>query len=306
MGPGGEFDLIRQLVARWGSRAQGIGDDAAVLEPPPDHRLVASVDSAIDGVHFRRDWLTPREIGYRAAAAALSDIAAMAATPLAVLVALAIPDDWLREVGDIADGIGDLAGSMSVPIVGGNVSRAATFSITTTVLGAARSPLTRGGVRAGHRIYVTGRFGGPGAAIGRLGEGRVPDEAHRRRFATPVPRIREAQWLAERGAAAAIDISDGLLADLRHLAAASEVHLSIDLDRLPTVAGVEPEDAATSGEEYELAVSAGSALDSAAFEAEFGIPLSEIGVAVEGTPGVAATIAGKRVAPPAGHDHFSG
>lgn len=306
MGPGGEFDLIRQLVTRWGSRAQGIGDDAAILEPPPGLHLVASVDSAVEGVHFRRDWLSAREIGYRAAAAALSDLAAMAATPLGILVALAIPREWLREVNDIADGIGDLAGRMSAPIVGGNVSRAPTFSITTTVLGAARTPLTRGGVCPGHLLYLTGRFGGPGAAIHALERGRLPDDSHRDRFARPVPRIPEAQWLAERGATAAIDISDGLLADLQHLAAASRVHLSIDLDRLPTVAGVEPEHAASSGEEYELAVSTASAIDTADFEAAFGIPLTRIGVAVEGPAGVAATIAGKRVAPLAGHDHFSG
>ncbi|HEV2181368.1 MAG TPA: AIR synthase related protein, partial [Gemmatimonadaceae bacterium] len=86
LGPGKEFDRVRALLKRWGDAAFGIGDDAALLDVPAGQHLVASADSAVDGVHFRRDWLTPREIGWRVAAAALSDLAAMAANPLAMLV----------------------------------------------------------------------------------------------------------------------------------------------------------------------------------------------------------------------------
>src|SRR5262245_66194458 len=88
MGPGAEFDLIRKLVKGWGDVAQGIGDDAAAITPPRGEQLVASTDTALEGVHFRRAWLTPREIGYRAVAAALSDLAAMAATPIGLLVSI--------------------------------------------------------------------------------------------------------------------------------------------------------------------------------------------------------------------------
>lgn len=305
MGDGAEFDLIRSMVARWGSLAKDIGDDAALLDVPDGHRMVASVDAAVDGVHFRREWLTAAEIGYRATAAALSDLAAMAATPAAILVALSIPSDWVDSLGDVADGIGAMAKAAGATIAGGNITRAPVFSITTTVLGSVARPLERSGARPGDRIYVTGRLGGPGAALRALNAGRAPDEAHRARFAHPVPRLAEARWLARAGATAAIDISDGLLADLAHLAAASGVGLSIDLDRLCIVAGESPAAAAGSGEEYELAIAAGGPVDVADFERKFGVPLTEIGVVTAGLPAVDVTLAGERVAPAGGHDHLS-
>ena len=305
MGAGAEFDLIRALVARWGSQASGIGDDAALIAIPPGHTLVASVDSAVDGVHFRRGWLTPRAIGYRSAAAALSDLAAMAATPTAMLIALAIPAEWRADVAAVADGIGDMAGAADVVIAGGNVTSAPVFSITTTVLGVVIRPLLRSGARPGDRVYVTGSLGGPAAALRALESDVMPDDDHRARFTHPVPRLREARWLAEHDATAAIDISDGLLADLGHLAAASGLRLQIDLDLLPVMRGVSALQAAASGEEYELAITSHEPLDVAAFGAEFGIPLTAIGVAAAGDPGVEATQGGQRVAPIAGHDHLS-
>jgi thiamine-monophosphate kinase len=91
LGPGEEFDAIRRMLERWGDLAVGIGDDAAIIDLPRGDRLVASVDSTVENRHFRSGWLTPREIGYRAVAAALSDLAAMAARPAGILVALSIP-----------------------------------------------------------------------------------------------------------------------------------------------------------------------------------------------------------------------
>ena len=306
LGQGVEFDLIRVLVSQWGTQARGIGDDAALLEVPPGHTLVASVDSAVDGVHFRRAWLTPREIGYRAAAAALSDLAAMAATPTAILIAFAIPPEWLADIGEVADGIGEMARVADAVIAGGNVTKAPLFSVTTTVLGSVVRALPRAGAMPGDRVYVTGRLGGPAAALRALGKEAVPDDAHRARFAHPEPRLREARWLAAHGAASAVDISDGLLADLGHIAAASGLRLSIDLGSLPLVSGTSAIDAAASGEEYEIAVTSRTPLNVRAFEAEFGIPLTEIGVAASGRAGVEATLEGRRVAPIAGHDHLSG
>src|SRR5882672_2613293 len=107
LGPGAEFDVIRALLVRWGDRAAGIGDDAAVLRLTRGDALVTSVDSSVEGRHFKREWLSPREIGYRAVAAALSDLAAMAARPIGVLIAFALPEAWRNELGAIADGIGD-------------------------------------------------------------------------------------------------------------------------------------------------------------------------------------------------------
>jgi thiamine-monophosphate kinase len=135
---------------------------------------------------------------------------------------------------------------------------------------------------------------------------RVPSTTHLKRFVSPVPRIREARWLAERGAGAAIDISDGLLADARHLAVASGVTLSLDVDRVPCVDGVSPAAAVLSGEEYELllAIPGNASELSQQFEAEFGVPLTTIGV-VEPASDSPVSTGGKRVDPARGHDHFS-
>src|SRR5262245_42670453 len=102
-----EFDAIKAMLARWGARAVGIGDDAAVLDAPRGDSLVVSVDTSVEGRHFKREWLSPREIGYRAVAAALSDLAAMAALPVGVLVALGVPRGWRDSLLELADGIGD-------------------------------------------------------------------------------------------------------------------------------------------------------------------------------------------------------
>src|SRR5947209_369950 len=107
LGAGAEFDAIRDLVSRWGPRAIGIGDDAAVMQVPRGDSLVVSVDTSAEGRHFRPGWLTPREISYRAVAAALSDLAAMAAHPLGALIAMTLPTGWRDALPQIADGIAE-------------------------------------------------------------------------------------------------------------------------------------------------------------------------------------------------------
>lgn len=300
-----EFDLVGAIAAALGDAAEGLGDDAAVVDVPHGERLVASVDATVEGVHFRREWLTPEEIGYRAAAAAMSDLAAMAAAPRVLLLALGVPSSWTADVPAIATGVGDLARRVGAKVVGGNLSAATELSVTTTVLGSAWRPLLRTGLRAGDRLFVTGRLGGAGAALAALLEGRAPAAGHRGRFARPVPRIREARWLAAEGAVAAIDVSDGLLGDLENLAAASGVRIEAHPDRIPCVAGVTAEAAVRSGEEYELIVGVRDGFDTAAFEARFGIPLTEIGAVRDGAPGVRLDGL-ERVAKAHGHDHFSG
>jgi len=306
LGEGREFDAIRQIIDRLGVRARGVGDDAAVLDVPRGDRLVASVDTSVEDVHFRRAWLTPREIGRRAAVAALSDLAAMGAAPLGVLVALEVPDAWLEALTDVAAGIGDAAEEVGSHVVGGNMARAPTFSITTTVLGHCFAPLRRSAVRPGDRLYVTGRLGGPDLAIDAWHAGRMPDAEARARFAAPVPRLREARWLAAAGATAAIDVSDGLVADLGHLARASGVRIEVDAERVPRHPGADAVRAMRGGEEYEIVVGAPAPLDVVAFRARFGVELTEVACAAEGPPGVEVRDAGRRVAPPSGHDHFSG
>jgi thiamine-monophosphate kinase len=302
--PGAEFDVVRRLLARWGDRADGIGDDGVLLSGFGRGSLVVSTDSSVENVHFRRDWLEPHEIGYRATAAALSDLAAMAATPRGILLALTLPDGWKNDLDDIADGIGEAADECSTRIVGGDLSEGRDLTLTFTVLGNAERPLSRSGARVGDRVYVTGKLGSPGAAIASLAGGLKPSSIHRARFAHPVPRIREAQWLVSNGATSGTDISDGLAADLENIAVASRHGISINLDRLPTVDGVSSRDAAASGEEYELAVTSTKALDLNAFQHEFGLPLTEIGTVEAGEAGVRTFDRGSAVETPQGYVHF--
>ena len=308
LGPGGEFDLVRTMLARWGTLASGVGDDAAVLDLPAGDRLVVSTDSSLDGVHFRRSWLTPREIGARAAAAALSDLAAMAAAPRGMLIALALPEEWVGDVAAIADGIGDVARATGTPIVGGDITRAAQFGITCTVLGSTPTPIRRDGMRPGDFIYVTGVLGGPAAALRALERGDVVEAPLRERLARPRPRLLEATWLARHGVHALVDISDGLGAELRHLATASCVEVRIELARIPVMRGCTLHDATRGGEEYELIACSPHALDLDAFARTFALPLSEIGRARASPEPLVTVMRGEgdeRVDLGEGYDHFS-
>ena len=303
LGPGREFDLVRTLLAEWGKAAQRIGDDAAILEVPAGERLVVSTDTSVEGVHFRRDWLNSFEIGYRSTAAALSDLAAMAARPLGVLIALTLPDDNKQDAREIATGIREGASAVMCPIVGGDLSSGKSLSLTITALGSAARPLTRSGAKVGQRVYVTGRLGGPAAAVRAWYAGQQPGEAERARFACPVPRIDAAIGLSNRGATSGIDISDGLAADLGHIAAASKVAIELDAERIPRFDGVTSAQAVGSGEEYEIVVTAPS-LDTRQFTEEFGLDLTEIGRVVAGPSGVTLMEGGQRISTPPGFDHF--
>ena len=303
LGPGNEFDIVRTLLAEWGEAAERIGDDAAILQVPVGEKLVVSTDTSLEGVHFQRDWLNHFEIGYRATAAALSDLAAMAARPLGIVIALTLPEADREEARTIATGIGEGAAAVLCPIVGGDLTAGKTLSLTITALGSVARPLTRSGAVAGQRVYVTGRLGGPAAALRAWRAGGQPSERDRARFANPVPRIDAAVGLAERGATSGIDVSDGLIADLAHIAAASKVCVEIDLDRIPRLDGISSLEAASSGEEYEIVVTAPE-IDVAEFSSEFGLVLTEIGRVVAGTPGVELLKDGKRVTALPGFDHF--
>lgn len=306
LGPGTEFDLIRAMTQRLGSLAVGIGDDASVLSLPRGDRLVVSTDSALEQVHFRADWLSLKDSAYRSVTAALSDLAAMAAEPRGVLIALTVPPEVRDRLMELVDGIGDAVRAAGTVVLGGNLAHGAALGITTTVVGSAFDPLLRSGARPGDLIYVTGALGGPHAALQALQSGSTPAAALRLRFARPVARINEARWLAARGAVAALDISDGLAGDAGHLAAASGVAIEIDVERLPLFPGASADDALAGGEEYELLVAARAPFADDEFRALFDIPLTAIGrVAGAGTAGVTFTRAGRRVAAPPGYDHFS-
>jgi len=303
LGPGREFDIVRSLLAEWGKSAERIGDDAAILEVPEGEKLVVSTDTSLEGVHFRRDWLNHFEIGYRATAASLSDLAAMAARPLGLVIALTLPEADRHEARMIATGIREGASAVLCPIVGGDLSSGKVLSLTITALGSVARPLSRAGARPGQRVYVTGHLGGPAAALRAWRDGKEPSERDRARFAHPVPRIDAAIGLAERGATSAIDVSDGLIADIGHVAAASKVCIEVDLARIPRLDGVSPLEAASSGEEYEIVVTAPE-IDVVQFSSEFGLDLTEIGRVVAGPPRVELLKDGKQVTAPPGFDHF--
>ncbi len=318
MGPGTEFDTIRFLMERWGDLAVDIGDDAAVLTSAvPDlsvgRQIVISTDACIDGAHFREGWITPNEIGGRAIAAALSDLAAMGARADAVLLAFVVPELWRGRLGDVADGIARVLRPTGARIVGGNLSHGTTFGITSTVIGSAVRPVARRGAQPGDRLLVTGVLGGPGHALAAwYGQGN-PEAWARSRFAAPVPRLVEGMRFAEAGVHAMLDISDGLAADARHLAAASGVRLRLDAIRVPAGAGVALRDALRSGEEYELLVAVSPEVARALladWSRHSAVPLTDIGEVVEAFEKGAVDIVGladneMRVEFVAGHDHFT-
>lgn len=298
-----ESDLIASFVARWGRAASGIGDDAALLDVPWGEKVVVSTDSSVQDVHFRRANISPSEIGYRAAAAALSDLAAMAARPLGLVLALVLPAEWKKDANAIADGVGEAAKASACPIVGGNISGGKELCITTTVIGSTRHALMRSGARLHDSIYVTGSLGGAAAALASWNASTEPNPECRERFVHPKPRIREAIWLAEHGANSAIDISDGLSTDAGHIAHSSGVSLMIDVERIPVAPAATIGHAVSGGEDYELLLT-GVDIDENEFRRSFGVSLTRIG-SVEAGKTVVFKEDGKTFTPSAGFDHLS-
>ncbi|HYP56511.1 MAG TPA: thiamine-phosphate kinase [Solirubrobacterales bacterium] len=273
----GEFELlerIRERLGAGGSRvAVGSGDDASVTVP--GGATATSVDALVEGVHFRRDHASLAQIGHKALATALSDLAAMGAEPGEAYVFLGVPAS-LDEAGvlELLDGMLELAEQTGTTLAGGDISRAPALTLATTVVGHAAAPrdfVTRAGAREGDVLAVTGELGGAAAGLLLLEKGAdravdhtgagltaqsVVHELVERQLA-PTPRIAAGQALARVGATAMIDISDGLGGDARHLAAASEVGLRIDASALPLNAGLREVAAAVGGDPLELAVSGG-------------------------------------------------
>jgi thiamine-monophosphate kinase len=302
LGPGAEFDQIRAIAKRLGTGAQGLGDDAAVITMG-DTNLVVSIDCSVEGVHFRTDWMTFEEIGWRAAAAALSDLAAEGAAVIGALVSVGRREEGGVDsdpVSEIMAGVGAVVASVGGKILGGDLVKSDTYIVDVCVLGTARRPVTRAGGKPGDGIWVTGRFGAPRIVLEGLMRGETPDPRLRGFFATPEPQIQAGIWLAAQGAHAMIDVSDGLAADLGHLAAASGVAIAIEAEKVPLVTGTDHLGALASGEEYELAV----ALPPAFTPDGAGVQLTRIGEVKSGS-GVEVTLGGKRVAVPKGFDHFA-
>ena len=293
LGSGAEFDRIRRIIELLGDRGAGLGDDCGLIKQS-DGFLALSTDVSVEGVHFRLAWITPEEVGWRATAAALSDLAAAAADPIGVLCAISMPaaapeSDLLA----LMAGVGNAAAAADARVLGGDLSGGPVWSIAVTVIGRAKSPISRAGMRAGDKLWVTGMLGAAGAAVEAWRHQREPLPGARTRFAHPKPRIAAGGWLARHGATAMIDLSDGVAGDAGHLAAASRVSLAISLELLPIsdeaweearAAGLEASSfAAEAGEDYELLVALPSTFAEAdVFAREFGIPLTQIGEAAAG------------------------
>lgn len=283
LGSGREFDLIREFLANTKRRAHadvrvGPGDDCAVVGD-----FAISADMSVENVHFKRAWLDGEEIGHRAAAAALSDLAAMAAQPVAALLSFSFRRDdatgWAQSVMSGATRIIEEFGAM---LVGGDITRVdGAVSIDVVVIGRALEPVLRSGARAGDSLWVTGSLGGPAVAVAAWQRAEEPGPAARARFAHPVPRVREARWLRERvDVHAMIDLSDGIAGDACHIAAASGCRLIIDAARLALDQDATIEQALRGGEDYELLFSApAGAVEGVAsdFERQFGVPLTSVG-----------------------------
>jgi thiamine-monophosphate kinase len=233
----GEFGLLDRVIAATPGAdlvVLGPGDDAAVVAVP-DGRVVATTDMLVEGRHFRRDWASAEEIGRRAAAQNLADVAAMGATPTALLVALGapadLPVDWAME---LAAGIRAEAATAGAVVVGGDLVRSDDVVISVTALGdlAGRDPVTRAGARPGDVVALCGRLGWAAAGLAVLSRGfrspRVLVEAHR----VPAPPYGAGPAAAVAGATAMVDVSDGLVADAGHVARASGVVVALDTARI--------------------------------------------------------------------------
>jgi thiamine-monophosphate kinase len=307
--PPGELHLIERIRSRApasGAVRLGIGDDCAILKPPPGHDLLVTTDFSLESRHFRRDWHSPASIGHRTLARGLSDLAAMGARPLAAFLSLALPKSAARNtkwLDGFLDGLLALANAHHVPLAGGDTSESPRGAsggqdhilADIVLLGSAPSgrALRRSTARSGDLLYCTGALGGAAAELAAL-------EASPRRFRSatpftdhphlfPLPRLAVGAALLRRHlASACIDLSDGLSTDLTHLCAASDVAAELDIALLPVhpLAAALPNPAQINavlhgGEDYELLFTASATARMPRSIA--GVPITRIGEIIKAT-----------------------
>ncbi|HEY6986145.1 MAG TPA: thiamine-phosphate kinase [Rhodanobacteraceae bacterium] len=321
-----EFNLIEIIRARCASaRADvrvGIGDDAAVLTPPPGHELVATTDTLVEHVHFPVA-TRPEDIGWKALAVNLSDLAAMGATPAWALLGLTLLSADEDFIARLADGFAALAAQHGVALIGGDTTRGP-LAINVSAFGFVPSgrALLRSGARAGDHVFVTGTLGDAAAGLRFPFEGLFQTaasaeacDALRARLDRPTPRI--AAGVVLRGiASACIDVSDGLIADLGHIARASRVGIEVAAAELPAspalLQAFDPPERtvlqATGGDDYELAFTLAPKNEAATLRdlAKAGCGATRIGRVVEGSGARLLDAKGTEIAlPRQGWEHFS-
>jgi thiamine-monophosphate kinase len=266
LGEFGLIDLLAKMVGGGDERLLiGIGDDAAAWQGDDSIQL-ASVDSFIQGVHFTTETTPWPDVGGKALAVNISDIAAMGGIPRYALVSLSLPDDsQVEDVAALYNGMLKLAKQYGVTIVGGDISQAPLVAVTITILGSSptKKILTRSSAQVGDIVTVTGNLGAAAAGMDILkSKRRLDPEADTRlkdAFLHPTPRVAEGLLLVEQGVETAIDISDGLVADLGQICKASQVGARIKVERVPIEPTVKTafseralELALSGGEDYEL------------------------------------------------------
>jgi thiamine-monophosphate kinase len=328
----GEFELLARIRKRLPADAPrirlGSGDDAAITAP--GGATATSVDALVDGVHFRRGDATPAQIGHKALATALSDLAAMGAEAGEAYAVLGLPGDFSEdECVELLEGMLALAATTGTSLVGGDLTRSPTLFLAITVVGHAPDAgalVSRGGASPGDVLVLTGDLGGAGAGLALLdAEARVDPprlgstlaSELRQRQLEPRPRLAAGRALARAGATAMIDVSDGLGGDATHIATASEVGVRIEAGAVPRAEGLD-ELAATlghdpwqfvlgAGEDYELlAAIPREQLDAAtdSVRSAEGIALTRIGEVVAGA-GVEIRLPGGALVKPTGFDQLA-
>ncbi len=251
----GELAFVERLRARLPAPPGGqtwVGDDCAVLD---GGRLLCT-DLLVEGVHFRSAWAAPADLGFKALAVNLSDIAAMGGTPEAAVAAVALPEGRSGLADALVDGLVECAERFGCPLVGGDTSSGPGLYIAVTVTGFAGRPVLRSGARPGETVFVTGPLGAAAAALARLEDGEA---ATAEALLRPLPRLEEGRAAAEAGATAMLDLSDGLAVDLPRIAEASGVGIELDGETVPVADGATAAQAVGGGDDYELCFTAGDA-----------------------------------------------
>lgn len=308
LGDVGEFGLVEalaELFEQGGDVLLGPGDDAAVVAVP-DGRVVVSTDLHVDARHFRRDWASALDIGHRVAAANLSDINAMGGRATALTVGLAAPADvpvaWAL---DLARGIAEECALVGASVVGGDLTAADQVVVAVTALGAAARPVRRSGARPGDRVALAGRQGWAAGGLAVLARGfrspRVLVDAYRR----PEPPYAAGGQAADLGATALIDVSDGLLADVGHVARASGVGVQISSSSLEVAEPLRAVGAALGADPLRFVLTGGDDHPLVATfppEVDLPEPWLPIGEVVEGA---GVSVDGAAYDGPAGHAHWA-